>query len=78
MQNVLKRENMYLDGFQLILNFPLKIIFFKPFESIDMHIENDFKKHLFFCHCQNGFCPTGRGRELLTCPQLIGFLDAFP
>ena len=40
MQNVLKRKNMYLEGFQVILNyFPSKSYILDHSESIDMLIE---------------------------------------
>ena len=39
MQNVLKRKNMYLAGFQVILNFcPSKSYVLGHSESIDMHV----------------------------------------
>ena len=39
MQNVLKRKNVYLEGFQVILNLPPKPYVLDQSESIDMHIE---------------------------------------
>ena len=37
MQNVLKRKNMFLEGFQVILN-PSKSFVLDHSETIDMHI----------------------------------------
>ena len=70
-QNDLKRENMYLEGFRVILIFALKIIGFDHSESIDIHIEKSF------CGCpqKTGYSLEGGGvRNLRTCPQLLGFV----
>ena len=43
MQNVLKCKNMYLEGFQVILNFFHQNKYQNHSESIYKHIENDEK-----------------------------------
>ena len=45
MQNVLKHKNMYLEGFQVILNlFPSKTYVLDHSEFTDLHIEKLLKK----------------------------------
>ena len=66
MQNVLKRKNIYLEGFQIILNFsPSKSYDLDHSESINKLIENLFKKkrNFFFgVRKKKGFYRTGGGR----------------
>ena len=38
MQNVLKRKNMYLEGFKVILNFFPQPYFYTILNLLDMHI----------------------------------------
>ena len=61
----------------LFCMFSLKIILLGNSEPNDKHIEKVFFLNLIFVGVRkNLFCRLGR--KLRTCPQLLGFFDAFP
>ena len=63
---MVKDGKSYLEGFQVILNFSLKINVLGHSASIDMLIEKLLKKTYFFCWLgvrKNEFSPTGPGLE---------------
>ena len=67
MQNVLKRKNMYLEEFVILIFVPN-----------DMHIKKWFKKILFCRNPQKKVFPLEQGggfRKLRICPQLLVFFE---
>ena len=66
MQNVLKHQNLYLEGLKLFCIFSLKSIRFEHSESIDMHLHHFFSvsANIQFCHIVI---------KLRRSPQLLGF-----
>ena len=78
MQNVLKRKNMHLEGFQVrYLNFfSSKSYFLDHFESFNMRYacrKIIFKK-IVFVRKNRYLLYGGGGRKLRTFPLLLGFL----
>ena len=75
MQNVLKHQNLYLEGLKLFCIFSLKSIRFEHSESIDMHIEQSLKKktYIIFFRCPQIFSFCRIVIKLRRSPQLLGF-----
>ena len=73
MQNGLILKNVYLEGFQVILNyFPLNLMFYNTLNLLICISKIDFRKTLFVVGVR--FSRTGGGggvRRLRTCPQLL-------
>ena len=73
MQNVVKRKNMYLEGFQVILNsFPHNHMFYSILNLLFCIMKNYLKKNSNFCRCPQkyGFCPTGGSQKVTIWPFL--------
>ena len=77
MQNVVKRKNMYLEGFQVILNsFPHNHMFYSILNLLFYIMKNYFKKNSNFLSVPAKIRFLSYGRESES--YYLAFFDAFP